>query len=168
MEMNKKDVTPIEIENLHGFGARLKRLRHENGMTMEQFGKRIGVSAPTIAAYETESRSPRLEVITAISQAYDCSVDFLLGLTDVRQVKQDIYDAHNFFMKENINWHGRPIDPNDLTAFRMLLEQIMDSKTGYEAPERKAQHEETKILETNSEFNTPDYFKYLEDDNKDS
>ena len=139
MEMNKKDVSPLEIENLHGFGARLKRLRHENGMTMEQFGKKIGVSAPTIAAYETESRSPRLEVITAISQAYDCSVDFLLGLTDVRQVKQDIYDAHNFFMKENINWHGRPIDPNDLTAFRMLLEQIMDTKTGFKKKDTEGQ-----------------------------
>ena len=138
---NKQNSEPIEVEPIIGFGARLKALRLQNGMTMEQFGKKIKVSAPTIAAYETESRSPRLEVITAISKAYDCSVDYLLGLTDVPKVKQDIYDAHNFFMKQKINWHGTPIDPNDLTAFRALLEQIMDAKTGYAAPKEAAAKE---------------------------
>ena len=131
MGMNNKQANPIEIEELHGFGARLKKIRLQNHMTMAEFGKRIEVSAPTIAAYESEHRSPRLEVITAISKAYDCSVDYLLGLTDVPNVKQDIYDAHNFFMKEKINWHGKPIDPNDLVGFRILLEQIMDAKTGH-------------------------------------
>ena len=133
MEMNKKDIAPLEVRPIHGFGARLKKLRLENKMTMEQFGRRIDVSAPTIAAYESESRSPRLEVISSIAKEFNCSVDFILGLTDVREIKQDIYDAYNFFMKEQINWHGRPIDPNDLTAFRALLEQIMDAKTGYKA-----------------------------------
>ena len=131
MEMNSRPAAdPIEEKELHGFGPRLKKLRLENNMTMEQFGKKIKVSAPTIAAYESESRAPRLSVITSIAEAYDCSVDYLLGLTSVRTIKQDIHDAYNFFMKEEINWHGTPIDPNDLTAFRMLLEQIMDKKTG--------------------------------------
>lgn len=139
MEMNSRnEVDPIEIKELHGFGARLKKLRLENNMTMEQFGKKIKVSAPTIAAYESENRSPRLEVITAIAEAYDCSVDYLLGLTSVRTIKQDIHDAYNFFMKEHINWHGTPIDPNELLPFRLLLEQIMDKKTGYKSPKEQA------------------------------
>ena len=93
MEMNRKEMADIEIPELHGFGARLKAIRLKNGMTMEQFGRRIGVSAPTIAAYESESRSPRLEVITAISQAYDCSVDFLLGVSTPESEPMEGYDA---------------------------------------------------------------------------
>ena len=153
MEMNKKDIEPLEVRPIHGFGARLKKLRLENKMTMEQFGRKIDVSAPTIAAYESESRSPRLEVISSIAKEFNCSVDFILGLTDVREIKQDIYDAHNFFMKEQINWHGRPIDPNDLTAFRALLEQIMDAKTGYK------QRNETAILEDQNDQGTSQRLK---------
>lgn len=139
MEMNsRKDSDSLEIKELKGFGARLKKLRLENNMTMAEFGSKIKVSPPTIAAYEAESRAPRLSVITSIAEAYDCSVDYLLGLTSVRTIKQDINDAYNFFMKDDINWHGTPIDPSELTAFRMLLEQIMDNKTGCKPKEKEA------------------------------
>lgn len=168
MEMNRKEMADIEIPELHGFGARLKAIRLKNGMTMEQFGRRIGVSAPTIAAYESESRSPRLEVITAISRAYGYSVDYLLCLTDVPDIKQDIYDAHNFFLKERINWHGKPIDPNDLQPFRALLEQIMDAKTGYQAPQKEASGYETNPAPSDAPagFEMPDYMHHAEDDDK--
>lgn len=171
MEMNRKEVDPLQVRPIHGFGARLKKLRLENKMTMEKFGEVIGVSAPTIAAYESESRSPRLEVISSIAEKFNCSVDFILGLTDVREIKQDIYDAYNFFMKEQINWHGRPIDPNDLTAFRALLEQIMDAKTGYQDRKQAAtaemlpfEPEKELQQETNYGYEAPDYLRHLDNE----
>lgn len=112
-----------------GYGERFRKIRKDRGMTMDEFGKLIKVSAPTIAAYENEHRFPRMETVVFLSKKFGYSVDYLLGLSDVPDLVTDIYDAQRFFLKEQINWNGRPIDPADLEPFKQLLESLMEAKS---------------------------------------
>ena len=129
--MNQQHEQELESVKLVGYGERIRAIRKLHKLTMEEFGRRIGVSAPTIAAYESEQRAPRIETIVELARRYGYSVDYLLCLSDVPNLQMDIKDAYNFFFKEKINWHGKPINPNDLQPFRALLEQLMNAKTGY-------------------------------------
>lgn len=134
--MNEKRMRERDIEDVEliGYGDRIRQIRKQRKMTMEEFGRRIGVSAPTIAAYESEQRSPRVETIAALAREYGYSVDYLLCLSDVPNLQVDIKDAHDFFFKDDINWNGKPINPNDLQPFRALLQQLMDAKTNQKNP----------------------------------
>lgn len=44
---------------------------------------RLGVSLPTVRAWEQEKSSPNHEMLIAICRLYQVSADYLLGLTDV-------------------------------------------------------------------------------------
>ena len=124
--MNEKQDKPYFTQ---GYGERFRKLRKERGMTMEQFGQMLDVSAPTVASYENEHRFPRMETVVFLANKFNLSVDYLLGLSDIPNLQTDIYDAERFFLKEKINWRGRPIDPDDLEPFQKLLESLMEAKT---------------------------------------
>lgn len=165
----ERDINDIEIK---GYGRRIREIRKSRKMTMEEFGSRIGVSAPTIASYENEQRSPRIETIGALAKEYGYSVDYIIGLSDIPNLQVDIKDAHDFFFKHDINWQGKPINPNDLGPFRTLLQQIMDMKTDHNKALMYGQNEadqneadQSRPNETDpkdaidDKHSTPDYLK---------
>lgn len=62
-------------------GTRLKELRLERQWTQGQVGKRIGVTASIISAYETGIRQPSYEVLIRLAHLYGVSSDYLLGIS---------------------------------------------------------------------------------------
>lgn len=64
------------------FCARLKALRLEKGLTLEQFGKLFDVSKQGASHWETGIRYPSLPVLVQIAEFYAVSTDYLLGLRD--------------------------------------------------------------------------------------
>lgn len=64
------------------FCTRLKELRLQNGLTLEQFGKLFGVSKQGVSHWETGIRYPSLPVLVQIAEYYAVSTDYLLGLRD--------------------------------------------------------------------------------------
>lgn len=64
-------------------GERLAEMRKDHGDTQAALAERLGVSLPTVRAWEQEKSSPSHETLVAICQLYDVSSDYLLGLTDV-------------------------------------------------------------------------------------
>lgn len=61
-------------------GLRIKNLRLEKGLTQEQFAIRLGVTKSIISAYESGVRHPSLDMLVKISQSFNVTTDFLLGL----------------------------------------------------------------------------------------
>lgn len=61
---------------------RLKFLRAEHNMTQEYVAKRLNVARSTIAGYETKSRQPSHEKLTALANLFHVSIDYLLNDTD--------------------------------------------------------------------------------------
>ena len=61
------------------FGERLRTLRTEAGLSQEELGHAIGVSARVIGYYETDDRFPKnQDILVAIAKTFQISLDFLL------------------------------------------------------------------------------------------
>lgn len=63
-------------------GDRIRKLREELGWTQEELAERIGTEVLSINRYENNKTTPDVNKIAAIAEALECSVDYLLDLTD--------------------------------------------------------------------------------------
>lgn len=68
---------------MDAFAKRLKELRIEKGLSLEQLAKEINVSDVAIGRWERKLRIPNIEVLIALAQFFNVSADYLLGLTDL-------------------------------------------------------------------------------------
>lgn len=66
------------------FGNNLKKIRQENEMTQEELAKKINTSRSNIANYENDKNMPSIEILNKLSEIFNCSIDYLLGKSDVR------------------------------------------------------------------------------------
>lgn len=64
-------------------GERLSDIRKDHGDTQATLAVQLGVSLPTVRAWEQEKSSPSHEMLVAICKLYSISSDYLLGLSDV-------------------------------------------------------------------------------------
>lgn len=64
-------------------GERLSEVRKDHGDTQADLAARLGVSLPTVCAWEQEKSAPGHEMLVNICRTYRVSADFLLGLSDV-------------------------------------------------------------------------------------
>lgn len=64
------------------FGERLRHLRNKHNMTQQDLADKIGVRRATIAGYETKGKEPPYITLRKLSQALNCSIDYLLGNLD--------------------------------------------------------------------------------------
>ena len=90
------------MENLQMFPKRLRELRREYGYKMKEVAEIIGVSVPTVSAYELGTRAPLLPGLVKIAQLYHCSTDYLLGLDDNEPEVSDVGIKINV-LKERLN-----------------------------------------------------------------
>lgn len=61
----------------------MAEVRKDHGETQAVLAGRLGVSLPTVRAWEQEKSSPSHEMLVAICTLYHVSADYLLGLSDV-------------------------------------------------------------------------------------
>lgn len=73
--------------DIEKFSYRLTVLLDENNMTQTQLAKKIGTSNVTICRYLTCERTPRLDVVTKIASVFNVSLDYLLGLSNDKNVQ---------------------------------------------------------------------------------
>lgn len=75
---------------------RLKKLRKEKQINQKDLAKKLNLSPSTIAMYETKKRKPDSEILERMSNYFDVSIDYLLGLTNERssadKIKKTISD----------------------------------------------------------------------------
>lgn len=67
-------------------GAQIKQLRLAAGMTQRELAQRINVGNTTLSQYESGARVPSDEVKLKIATVFGVSVDYLLGVTDSREL----------------------------------------------------------------------------------
>lgn len=64
---------------------RLKELREEQRLNQEGLALKLNLSQSTISAYEIGDRVPDLDTLIAIANIFDVSLDYLVGLSDLKQ-----------------------------------------------------------------------------------
>lgn len=70
-------------------GNRIKTLRLEANLTQEEFGKPYSLKKSTVSQYESGSSRPDDELKKRIALNYNVSLDWLMGLTDIRNYNDD-------------------------------------------------------------------------------
>ncbi len=61
---------------------RLRQLREENGLSQIELGNRLGVTQQSVFAWEHGKTVPQIQTAIALSQIYNVSLDYLMGLSD--------------------------------------------------------------------------------------
>lgn len=74
---------------------RIKTLREDFGYTQQELADKLNGAKSTIAMYENETRKPSLEILVKLSEIFNCSIDYLLCKTDIRNSGQQIDDVSN-------------------------------------------------------------------------
>lgn len=95
------------------FASRLKMLREQRKVSLEEVAEKIGTTKVTLSRYENSSREPKLSIIYNIAKYFDVEVDWLIGyenenpnriekiynkLNQKRQAK--VYDFAMYQLKE--------------------------------------------------------------------
>ena len=63
--------------------GRLKELRQKYGVSQQTLGEAIGVSQQSVNKYENHGVEPDIQVLIAIADYFQTSVDYLIGHSDV-------------------------------------------------------------------------------------
>lgn len=68
-------------------GERIKKLREQNGMTLEELGEKLGVSKQTVGKYEAGiiSNIPS-DKIEAMAEAFGVSPSYIMGWKDKEEI----------------------------------------------------------------------------------
>lgn len=67
-------------------GKKLKSLRIEKKLTQKQIAERIGLAISAVSSYESGTRYPSYDVLIKLAQIFHVSTDYLLGMTDKRNI----------------------------------------------------------------------------------
>ena len=64
---------------------RIKDLREDNDITQREIAEYLHIKQNTYSQYENGHRQLPLEYLIALARFYKTSVDYILGLTDVKE-----------------------------------------------------------------------------------
>ena len=72
------------------FGERLIKLRQQKGFaTRNKFAEELGIPNTTLRNYETDAREPGHDFLILVSNYFNVSIDYLLGITDCEKKAND-------------------------------------------------------------------------------
>lgn len=63
---------------------RIKKLREEFCLTQQELANKLDGAKSTVAMYENETRKPSLEILVKLSEIFNCSIDYILCKSDIR------------------------------------------------------------------------------------
>lgn len=76
-------------------GQNIMLIRKKKGLSQADLGKIIGTSGDVIGRYERGDIKPSIEVVEKIAEAFEVSIDYLVGKTNIIVDKQVIERLEN-------------------------------------------------------------------------
>ena len=70
------------MDNRKFFSERLSFLRREKGLSLAALGRILSVTDEAVRLLEKGKRSPSFEVLIALADYFDVSLDYLVGRSD--------------------------------------------------------------------------------------
>lgn len=104
------------------FGERLTQLRKEHGYTTRNdFAEKLKIPSTTLRNYETDVREPGHTFLKQISELFNVSVDYLLCLTDEKEVLKSFRLRSE---EQTLLEHYRLLDPHgkEMVDFTLVKE----------------------------------------------
>ncbi len=72
------------------FGERFRQLRKEKKLTQEKLAEIFYTRKSSISKYENNVQTPEISTLQKYADFFGCTVDYLLGRNDIRDVKNGI------------------------------------------------------------------------------
>ena len=112
------------------FKDRLRMLRKEKKMTQVRLGKMLNYGYTAIANYESGRNSPSIEDLKKIASIFNVSMDFLLGVNDIRYpyIRDDNSNEFNEVRRHYANISHNPKKIEELLFFMEWLEARKDEE----------------------------------------
>ncbi len=82
------------------FNDRLKQLREEVDISMNELAKSIGVSNAAICKWEQGIAEPKVTYLIKLSEYFDCTIDYLIGKTNEFQFSSQNENAQPLKLSE--------------------------------------------------------------------
>lgn len=95
------------------FSERLRALRTEKGILQAEIATSVGLKPQSYSAYEN-GREPNYDILIKLAEYFDCTTDYLLGLSIVRNEEAKKYNDETI---EKINELGKIIESPVIKAF---------------------------------------------------
>lgn len=85
------------------FGKRLKKLRSDKELTQLQLSEILDTAKSNISKYEADIIEPNIAMLGKLAKYFDVSIDYLLGLTDVKlPYEAATYSDENLNLNETV------------------------------------------------------------------
>ncbi|WP_243109300.1 MULTISPECIES: helix-turn-helix transcriptional regulator [unclassified Dehalobacter] len=108
---------------------RIKELREEMGWTQAELGDRLNVNGPAVSKYESGRTPLTDETIVKLSEIFDESADYILGISKVRKEKKYKMTLNSKDM-EKIKEESKRIKSLMMTSLGMAFDgEISDNET---------------------------------------
>ncbi len=112
---------------------RIKELRKEKGLTLDELSEKVGINRATLNRYENEKSEPKLDTWKKLAAYFDVPVSYLQGLTEYATFQPikaltdvSIYsDEYKDFILKQIEKHKE----TDALSLSKKLSTLMDEKT---------------------------------------
>ena len=69
-------------------GQKIKQLRYKAGLTQEQLGERLGLSAQAVSKWETAVTMPDISLLPALAETFGVSIDELFDLSREQKLRR--------------------------------------------------------------------------------
>lgn len=76
------------------FAERLRSLRLAAGLSQTKFAQKVGSTRASISAYEVGDRTPDINLLLSITEKFEVSADYLLGLAPMSDRFADHEDIY--------------------------------------------------------------------------
>lgn len=98
---------------------RIKMLREEYPLTQSQLAEKLDIATSSISQYESGDRVPSDDIKMKLAKIFDVSLDFLMGLSDIRNpyVFFTLSEYFNSLTEDEIN---------DVIKYTMFIKKFRD------------------------------------------
>lgn len=118
------------------FGEKLKELRIEKNMTQDELGRIFepNLAQSTIGTYEKGLREMSYNNLIRVSEYFNVSIDYLLGIEKEKQSiskyleenNKKSNDIINFLEKENVQYKELQLRKNEKNMLKRIIEAIFE------------------------------------------
>jgi transcriptional regulator with XRE-family HTH domain len=113
---------------------RIKDLRKEKDMTQNDLAMALGIRRSTVASYELARIDPSPKVLKQLTEYFNVSTDYLLGVSNIRTEKRQTVDIHDLMMNildrldndVNVYFNGSVLSDNEKQSFKTIISKNIE------------------------------------------